>query len=63
MYYFVYVFDEVGVFPFFAAITFLTIGMTIGANLTAVLTTFATFNLYQLLFYHYYYLFNLKMKH
>ena len=32
-----------GVVPFFAATTFLTIGITIGANLIAVLTIFDTF--------------------
>jgi len=32
-----------GFVPFFAAITFLTIGITIGANFTAVLTTLDTF--------------------
>jgi hypothetical protein len=39
----------VGVVPFFAAITFLTIGITIGANFTAVFTTFDTFIQKQLL--------------
>jgi len=32
-----------GVVPFLAAITFFTIGITIGANFTAVLTTLDTF--------------------
>lgn len=32
-----------GIVPFFEAMTFFTIGITIGANFTAVFTTFDTF--------------------
>lgn len=40
---FYYFLVTVGFAPFFAAITFFTIGITIGANFTAVLTTLDTF--------------------